>query len=37
VAKIVGVPAGSLHPADANASAAADADVVVTVGLDQTG
>jgi hypothetical protein len=37
VAKIVGVPAGSVQPADANASAAADADVVVTVGLDQTG
>ncbi|MEA2194334.1 MAG: hypothetical protein QOG42_768, partial [Solirubrobacteraceae bacterium] len=37
VAKIVGVPSGALRPADANASAAADADVVVTVGLDQTG
>jgi hypothetical protein len=37
VAKIVGVPAGAVQPADANASAAADADVVVTVGLDQTG
>jgi hypothetical protein len=37
VAKIVGVPSGAVQPADANASAAADADVVVTVGLDQTG
>jgi hypothetical protein len=37
VAKIVGVPVGTVRPADANASAAADADVVVTVGLDQTG
>ena len=37
VAKIVGVPASTVQPADANASAAADGDVVVTVGLDQTG
>ena len=37
VAKIVGVPTAAVQPADANASAAADADVVVTVGLDQTG
>ncbi len=37
VAKIVGVPTGAVQAADANASAAADADVVVTVGLDQTG
>ena len=37
VAKIVGVPVSTVQPADANASAAADGDVVVTVGLDQTG
>ncbi len=37
VAKLVGVPASTVQPADANASAAADGDVVVTVGLDQTG
>jgi len=37
VAKLVGVATGSVRPADANASAAADADVVVTVGLDQSG
>jgi len=37
VAKLVGVPASTVQLADANASAAADGDVVVTVGLDQTG
>jgi hypothetical protein len=37
VAKLVGVDAGSVQPADANATAAADADIVVTVGLDQSG
>ncbi|HEV2060349.1 MAG TPA: LytR C-terminal domain-containing protein, partial [Solirubrobacteraceae bacterium] len=37
VAKIVGVSTASVQPADANTSASADADVVVIVGLDQTG
>ena len=37
VAKLVGVDTGAVQPADANAAAAADADVVVTVGLDQSG
>jgi len=37
VAKLVGVSSGSVQPADANAAAAADADVIVTVGLDQSG
>ena len=37
VARLVGVETGSVQPADANSTAAADADVVVTVGLDQSG
>ena len=37
VAKLVGVASSSVQPADANAAAAADADIIVTVGLDQSG
>ncbi len=37
VAKLVGVDTAGVQPADANAAAAADADVIVTVGLDQSG
>jgi len=37
VAKIVGVGTSSVQPADVNATVAADADVVVTVGLDLSG
>ncbi|MGH2944396.1 MAG: LytR C-terminal domain-containing protein, partial [Solirubrobacteraceae bacterium] len=35
VARIIGIDRGSVQPADANTTAAADADVVVTVGSDQ--
>ncbi len=37
VAELVGVAVASVQPADASATAAPDADVVVTVGLDQSG
>ena len=37
VAKLIGIDSGSVQAADANTSAAADADVVVTVGSDQSG
>jgi hypothetical protein len=35
VARLIGIDGGSVQAADANTSAAADADVVVTVGSDQ--
>jgi hypothetical protein len=37
VAKVIGIDRGSVQAADANTAAAADADVVVTVGSDQIG
>jgi hypothetical protein len=37
VARVIGIDRGSVQAADANTAAAADADVVVTVGSDQIG